>query len=884
MKRLAKPEGLTINFTPSEKQLKVWNALQPNFCDHCGQTGLELRHTRDDEYGNPIHEAVCTHCGNINISENILLGGAAGGGKATILTSEICTPLGFKMLADIKEGDIITSVSGKTQRVVCLHPIEKHPYYRIYFIDGTSTDCSEGHLWYAHQSGKSNNYKNWTTKEIYEWHEKKKAGMYKGRNLIIPLCGPVEFVEQPIVGELKVDPYIIGAMIGDGYMKSSKQGDVVLFTTMDKEIVEQFEADSFDMSYNKERDGNSARQYKIYSSRLAYALRKLGLSDKTSIDLFIPECLKLSSIKSRIRLMQGLMDTDGYVDDRGHMSYTTISAQLADDVAFVIRSLGGVATIKRGKAGYKDADGNFIRCNDDYTVYFRTKMNPDLCCLTRKKSRARYDFNGGNSELGKRIVDIEYLGIREGRCITVSDDSGLYLVDNFTVTHNSYLGCAWLASSCFRFDGIRMAVARLTLKSLRETTWSTLYRLLISWGLKENIHFVINNQFGYLDFWNGSRIQMVELSPSLKDPDYNSLGSLEITGAFIDEVSEISEKAATVLASRIRFMVADTFVVGKIAMSTNPCQTWVRSTYVQDDDGNRVRLPRGYRYIPFTVFDNPDEKFRMVYFNRLRKIKDKATRERLTYGNWDFIDSNKMAAYWNFNGEVHLVTNLKEQKYNPMKPLVISMDFNVSPYMSGLPIQFNYEERCVYVFPEYVGRPDVKQNNTPSFSEMLARSILRDRHIGGIVLTGDPAGAARSTQTRDGVNNFTIMRDILAAQNINSRTELFSKQPAHVTRLEFVNEIFDGYDGWRILIDLRCRRLTEDLVYQRKNPDGTKEKKKVMLESGDKAEKYGHMSDCLDYALTYFLSDSYSKYKNGKSEPVITTIGDDDVMYNQFSY
>ena len=57
-----------------------------------------------------------------------------------------------------------------------------------------------------------------------------------------------------------------------------------------------------------------------------------------------------------------------------------------------------------------------------------------------------------------------------------------------------------------------------------------------------------------------------------------------------------------------------------------------------------------------------------------------------------------------------------------------------------------------------------------------------------------------------------------------------------------------------------------------------------MLETGDKAEKYGHMSDCLDYALTYFLSDAYAKYKNGSSEPVIATIGDDETMYNQFSY
>ena len=718
---------------------------------------------------------------------------------------------------------------------------------------------------------------------MYEWYQRKKDGMYKETHLIIPLTAPVQFSS----GSRKylVDPYIIGALIGDGCISDKVlEMGYVEFTNEDQEIIDRFEKLGYDMSHNYQKFGKNARNYHIYDDFLIEYLKKLGIAGNKSENHFIPSVYKYSNIESRIKLMQGLMDTDGYVDDRGHMSYTTISAQLAEDVAWVIRSLGGVATVKRDSAGYKDDEGKFIQCKDAYTVYFRTKMNPDLCGISRKKNRAKYEFNGGNSELGKRITDIEYIGIREGRCITVDDPSGLYIVDNFTVTHNSYLGCAWLASSCFRFDGIRMAVARLTLKSLRETTWSTLYRLLISWGLKENINFVINNQFGYLDFWNGSRIQMVELSPSLKDPDYNSLGSLEITGAFIDELSDISEKAATVLASRIRFMVADTFVVGKIAQSTNPCQTWVRSTYVQDDDGNRVRLPKGYRYIPFTVFDNPDEKFRMVYFNKLRKIKDKATRERLTYGNWDFVESNKMAAYWNFNGDVHLIQGLKESKYNPMMPLIVSMDFNVSPYMSGLPIQIDYLSKHVYVYPEYVGRPDMKQNNTPSFSEMLARNLLHDRHIGGVILTGDPAGAARSTQTKEGVNNFTIMRDVLSDYHINSKTELFNKQPAHVTRLEFVNELFGGFEGWRIFIDLRCRRLTEDMVYQRKNPDGTKEKKRVMLETGDKAEKYGHMSDCLDYALTYFLSDAYAKYKNGSSEPVIATIGDDETMYNQFSY
>lgn len=46
--------------------------------------------------------------------------------------------------------------------------------------------------------------------------------------------------------------------------------------------------------------------------------------------------------------------------------------------------------------------------------------------------------------------------------------------------------------------------------------------------------------------------------------------------------------------------------------------------------------------------------------------------------------------------------------------------------------------------------------------------------------------------------------------------KLLNKQPPQVARLEFINSLFEGYDGWEILIDLRCRKFTEDLVYQKK--------------------------------------------------------------------
>ena len=428
-----------------------------------------------------------------------------------------------------------------------------------------------------------------------------------------------------------------------------------------------------------------------------------------------------------------------------------------------------------------------------------------------------------------------------------------------------------------------MLVARKVRKTLLETTWCTLKDVMRQWGLVEDVHYHINSQTYVVYFWNGSTIIAMDLAPMPSDIEYNSLGSLEITGAFVDEVSEVPEKAIEVLASRIRYKIEDTFIVGKIFMSCNPTVNWPRKTFVMDDDGNPIQLQKGYRYIPFSLFDNPNEKFRAIYYNKLSKIRDKATRDRLLYGNWWFTESNKMAAYWNFDGEKHLKQNLFESRYDPMKPLILSFDFNVNPYMTCLPMQIDYDNKIVRIFPEFIGRAKDKLNNTPAFTRWVAKEIVGWGQMSGVLVTGDPAGLARSTQTEEGVNNFTIAVKNFSNANLRPKLQLLTKQPAQSTRLEFVNELFCKYEGWNIEIDLKCHRLTEDFIYQKKNPDGTKEKKKVLMETGERAEKYGHASDCFDYALVYYLGKEYAKYRTNATD-IVTTISSGEMIYGDFDY
>lgn len=445
----------------------------------------------------------------------------------------------------------------------------------------------------------------------------------------------------------------------------------------------------------------------------------------------------------------------------------------------------------------------------------------------------------------------------------------------------SYIGSCWIISSCIRFPDLRAVIARKTIKSLKESTFNTIKAVMKQWGLKEGENYKINNLEGIVTFWNGSTILLKELEDLPSDSNFERLGSSEWTIGFVDEVSEISERAIEVLFSRLRWKTHETFKVPRLLMTTNPCITWVRSRFVQDDEGNPVVCKEGEAYVPFSVFDNPDVAFRQIYEAALNKITDPAVKARLLYGNWDFVDSNDAAAYWNFNGEKHLVDGLREKVYDPLKPLILSWDFNVAPFMSTLAIQVDYDNKKLYVLEEILGKPDNKENNTPKLAQKLSQKYLAERHMGGILVTGDPAGLARSTQTEEGVNNYTIILSNLHS-TLRAKKQLLSKQPPQTTRLEFINNLLNGFEGWEILIDMRCRKLTEDLIYQKKNEDGTKNKSKITdPKLGVKYEKYGHLSDALDYAICLLLSKEWKRFQRQGGTGIATV---NAPIYGTFGY
>lgn len=388
-----------------------------------------------------------------------IVGGKRGGGKLTPNSSLIVTPFGYRKLGDLKVGDIISDpCTGGMEKVIAIYEHPNHDVYKVTFDDGSECECGLEHLWKVRQTGYTHkrrhmygggiedDYRIWTFGMVKEWLDKQSSGMYIDRKskstankyLVIPLPKPVKFTKsgRAMQKRASFDPYIIGALVGDGCLFETS----ITLTSMDEEIVTQFVKEGFDMTHIQEREGNAALQYRIPNAQIIESLKTLGLLGKKSEDKFIPTCYKMGTIEDRIAFIQGLFDTDGFVDQRGHCSYTTVSKTLAEDVLFVLRSLGAWAKLSIDpNNSYKDKDGNFIQCKDAYTVWVKMPHAERLFRLKRKQERCR-EFNGGVSEVAKRIVKYEYSGKQDSRCITVDSPNSLYMLQDFIVTHNTWVG------------------------------------------------------------------------------------------------------------------------------------------------------------------------------------------------------------------------------------------------------------------------------------------------------------------------------------------------------------------------------------------------------------------------------------------------------------
>lgn len=195
----------------------------------------------------------------------------------------------------------------------------------------------------------------------------------------------------------------------------------------------------------------------------------------------------------------------------------------------------------------------------------------------------------------------------------------------------TYFGCCFLIINCLRYPKTRWLMGRAKLNTLKNTTLKTFKDIVSDWGIYEQVK--INYQSNTITFENGSEIVMKDLFSYPSDPDFDSLGSLEITGAFIDEISQISYKAYEVVNTRIRYRLKENGLIPKCLSSCNPSKGWLYQEFYKPFTEGNLKPYR--KFIPALASDNP--YIDPSYIEQLRKSSH-AIQQRLLYGNWDYSD------------------------------------------------------------------------------------------------------------------------------------------------------------------------------------------------------------------------------------------------------
>lgn len=216
----------------------------------------------------------------------------------------------------------------------------------------------------------------------------------------------------------------------------------------------------------------------------------------------------------------------------------------------------------------------------------------------------------------------------------------------------SWLGCEWLLTNCYFYPGSKWFIGREELKRLMQSTYVTWTKVCAFHKIPTE-DWSLNGQYNYIQFINGSRIDLLDVKYLPTDSLYERFGSLEYTGGWIEEASEVEFKAFDVLKTRVGRHMNDALnLIGKILITCNPKKNWLYQViYKPWKNGT---LPKEYAFIQSLYGDN--QYTAEKYGKDLEQISDLSTKQRLKFGNWEYDDDP--ATLINFDAIIDLFTNV----------------------------------------------------------------------------------------------------------------------------------------------------------------------------------------------------------------------------------
>jgi len=355
-----------------------------------------------------------------------ILKSPAGSGKGLPLSAKIYTPDGYTRNGDLKIGDEVLNSYGGINKVTGIYDRGKQFCYRFTFTDGSSVVCDQDHLWTVRNTRKySQEWETISAKDLYKLGVLDQHG---NRQWEIPIAKPVCFSERKVT----IDPWLLGVLLGDGTFVDRE----VSVSNTEKDILERVKKTANCTFYKRKE-----RVSYIIKDRgsLLYRLEDYGLRGLHSCEKFIPKDYIYNSIYVRLKVLQGLIDSDGSV--RGsEITITSTSRRLMEDCLEIVESLGGTGTISERHTMFTYKGEK----KPGRTSYRLSLKLYDFDPFTSEKHTKNASVRTKYVRAYRRIKSIDITTPRETRCITVDSDDSLYLTDGFVVTHNTQTALAYI--------------------------------------------------------------------------------------------------------------------------------------------------------------------------------------------------------------------------------------------------------------------------------------------------------------------------------------------------------------------------------------------------------------------------------------------------------
>ena len=377
--------------------------------------------------------------GGIGRTEMAVILAPPGRGKALHPDTPVLTPDGYVPIKCLKVGDYVISVDGSRTKVNGVFHHDKKKMYKVKFLDGSEVICCDEHLWNVQtRKDREHHLTTYKTVQLKDMLNDIKIENGIRCNYSIPvMSNPCELNPR---GEITLDPWLLGAFIGDG-CSSIKFGGLS-FNNTEKDILLRFNELLPDSMKLKDCDPTHVehsivmKDYKnrAYNEKSEFRLEleRLGLYGKLSYEKFIPEPYLYSSPENRLKLLQGLLDTDGWVKSKTSVEFSTSSLRLAKDVKFLAESLGCFASEIREHMGKYKKNGVYIETRPQYTIRLKPLNGVNIVSSDKNLSK----MNIKDSE--RRFIEsAHYIGDSEAICISVEHPSKLYVIKDCIVTHNT---------------------------------------------------------------------------------------------------------------------------------------------------------------------------------------------------------------------------------------------------------------------------------------------------------------------------------------------------------------------------------------------------------------------------------------------------------------